>query len=300
MGSEEGKKIKVKITKSSGENYWYDNEVGNTFLVKEWINNSYITDKFWTIRTSDCEVVTEEKLKVRIKSKDEPFSEYKFYNINEFYFVEEHLKEPSLYTVKEGVHTGKTVVKSDCLIVNEEDSLQNKIAKAIDKTIEDVNVLAKTNEHIGEVWKQPKVSLDLTKDENWMANYAKEKGLDLLHVPEINSDNSRDETKDFAHTVLDMYDGKPKNIEITIDGQTYFINRKAWVLEQTFRKLRNQLYERQISQEGYDQSIKKLIAEQSILNETFLVMRFYEIKTKLLKKEISRETYYHEIENIFQ
>lgn len=49
-----------------------------------------------------------------------------------------------------------------------------------------------------------------------------------------------------------------EKIEITIDGNTYFINRKAWELEQQFRKLRNQLYERQISQEEYDRLIAEL------------------------------------------
>lgn len=49
-----------------------------------------------------------------------------------------------------------------------------------------------------------------------------------------------------------------EKIEITVDGETYFINRKAWEMEQKFRKLRNQLFERQISQEEYNRLIEEL------------------------------------------
>lgn len=50
-----------------------------------------------------------------------------------------------------------------------------------------------------------------------------------------------------------------EKIEITVDGQTYYINRKAWTLEKELRQYRNQLFDGAISQEVYDLLIETLL-----------------------------------------
>lgn len=162
------------------------------------------------------------------------------------------------------VGTRYGISKTDCEVVEEElpEINEDKELKQAYKSV---------------AMEKPKVSLDLTKEEcpepknpikYFMQDYYDPMLAKMKNEEEfLRMNNPIDGVYQFDKEKLERLNKMQKptesprseTIEITVDKQTYFINRKAWELEKELRKYRNQLFEGTLSQGEYDLIIKILL-----------------------------------------